>query len=104
MHICVCGGKHCQESDGHQIMELFNSLVSEKGLQNEVRVVEARCQGDCEEGPVVRVMPGNTCYNHVTADKARRIVEEHLSTGKAIAELATEGKAKRVIDRRQLHD
>ena len=87
MHILICGGTGCKSSNSLDIVDNFRSILSEKGLSEEVQVIKTGCFGFCEKGPIVKVMPDNTFYTQVKPDDARRIVEEHIIKGRKVPEL-----------------
>lgn len=86
-HILVCGG-NCCTTNNSQLLQEFKNCIEEKGLQNEVQVIETGCFGLCSEGPNVKVMPDNTMYTHVTSHDVKRIVEGHIMGGKVVEDLA----------------
>ena len=63
--VLVCGGTGCTSSGSYNILERFETLIRENGLENEVMVVRTGCFGLCEAGPVVLVYPEGSCYSHV---------------------------------------
>ena len=86
-HILCCGGTGCQASDSAKIIENFEKLIKEKGLQDEVKVVKTGCFGFCEKGPIVKIMPDNTFYTQVKPSDVERIVEEHIIKGEKVTDL-----------------
>ncbi|MBO5957655.1 MAG: NADH-quinone oxidoreductase subunit NuoF [Bacteroidales bacterium] len=78
MHVLCCGGTGCKSSASDEIVANFNSLLKEKGLQDEVMVIKTGCFGFCEKGPVVKMIPDNTFYTQVKPSDVERIVEEHI--------------------------
>ncbi|MCR5646328.1 MAG: (2Fe-2S) ferredoxin domain-containing protein, partial [Bacteroidales bacterium] len=73
MHVLVCGGTGCQASASAQIIENFQRILAEKGLQDEVQVVRTGCFGFCEKGPIVKIMPDNTFYTQVKPEDVEKI-------------------------------
>lgn len=71
---------------------VLNTLVEEvnnEGLTGKVTVSQTGCIGICQFEPVVEVFePGKekVTYVKMDADKAKRVVKEHLAGGKAVAE------------------
>lgn len=86
-HILVCGGTGCRASQGEEIVQNLNQAIEENGLDNEVQVVRTGCFGFCEKGPVVKMVPDNTFYVHVSPDDAGEIVAEHLIKGRQVNRL-----------------
>lgn len=71
------------------VLNTIVEQVNEQGLINSVTVIQTGCIGICQYEPVVEVYEagkGKVTYVKVDANKAKRIVEEHLKGGKVIAE------------------
>jgi NADP-reducing hydrogenase subunit HndC len=86
-HILVCGGTGCRASESETIVANLKSAIDENNLENDVQVVRTGCFGFCEKGPVVKVVPDNTFYVHVTPDDAEELVLEHLIKGRKVERL-----------------
>ena len=87
MHVLCCGGTGCQASASAQIIENFQRILAEKGLQDEVQVVRTGCFGFCEKGPIVKIMPDNTFYTQVKPEDVEKIVNEHIIKGRKVTDL-----------------
>lgn len=87
MHILVCGGTGCRSSEGATLYDELVSLLTDKGLENEIQVVSTGCFGFCEKGPVVKILPDNTFYVQVHPSDARDIIEEHIIKGRKVKRL-----------------
>ena len=87
MHILICGGTGCRASESLGIEEKFKSYLAEKGLQDEVQVISTGCFGFCEKGPIVKILPDNTFYVHVTPEDIVEIVDEHVIKGRQVERL-----------------
>ena len=74
--ILVCAGGACISSGEESVRDALTRGIEEHGCAEENRVVEVGCVGLCDLGPVVIVRPEGTFYQKVTAEDARRIVEE----------------------------
>lgn len=86
-HVLICGGTGCLSSKGGAIAENIESLLVEKGMNEEVQVIKTGCFGFCEKGPIVKIVPDNTFYVEVKPEDAARIVEEDLIKGEKIETL-----------------
>ena len=62
-HVLVCGGTGCASSGSGQILENFKTQIAEKGLSDEVAVVQTGCHGLCALGPIVVVYPEAVFYS-----------------------------------------
>ena len=85
--ILVCAGGACISSGEKSVRDALTRGIEEHGCAEENRVVEVGCVGLCDLGPVVIVRPEGTFYQKVTAEDARRIVEEHLVGGQLVEDL-----------------
>lgn len=72
-NVLVCCGTGCTSSNSHKIMENFEKLLPEKGLENEVSVVKTGCFGLCAEGPIVVIYPEEQCIIVVLLRMLRRL-------------------------------
>ena len=85
--ILVCGGTGCVSSKSLQIVENFQNLIKEHGLQDKVRASISGCFGFCEKGPIVKVFPENVFYVQVTPDDAKEIFEKHIMNDEVVDRL-----------------
>ena len=61
----------------------------DEGLNDKVTVSQTGCVGYCQLEPIVEIHEAGkekVTYIHMTADKAREVVEKHLKGGKVISE------------------
>ena len=85
-HILVCRGTGCTSSNSPEILEEFNRLIKEKGIEN-VRVILTGCFGLCSKGPIVIVRPDDTFYSHVKPEDCQEIIEKHILGGEKVQRL-----------------
>ena len=70
------------------VLAAFTDEVSKRNLQN-VTIAQTGCIGICQYEPVVEVFEDGkdkVTYVKMTADKAKRVVAEHLKGGKPVEE------------------
>ena len=71
---------------------VLNTLLEEindKGLSDVATVSQTGCIGICQYEPVVEVYQSGkdkVTYVKMTADKAKKVVEEHIKNGKPVTE------------------
>ena len=71
---------------------VLNALVEgvkKEGLSDKVAVVQTGCVGVCQYEPVVEVYEAGkdrVTYVRMTAEKAERVLKEHLAGGKVVEE------------------
>ena len=85
--ILICGGTGCHSNHSGDLINEFKALIVEKGLQNDVEVIQTGCFGLCAVGPVVIVYPEDAFYSKVKVEDVRTIVEEHIVGGKIVERL-----------------
>ena len=71
------------------VLSAFVEEVSKEGLAEKVTVSQTGCIGICQYEPVVEIFQDGkdkVTYGKMTADKAKRVVAEHLKGGKIVDE------------------
>lgn len=71
------------------VLSQFVEEVNSENLSDKVTVTQTGCIGICQYEPVVEVFENGkekTTYVKMTADKAKRVVAEHLKGGKVVTE------------------
>ncbi|MBU1145636.1 MAG: NADH-quinone oxidoreductase subunit NuoF [Firmicutes bacterium] len=87
MHILICGGSECSNSNSKEIRDEFEKYLDSYNLHEDVKIVMTGCFGLCEKGPIVVVYPGEVFYSHVTKEDVFEIVSEHIVKGKIVERL-----------------
>ena len=86
--IVVCGGTGCLSSDSQLLIERFNELIKEKGLEDKVTCNVVGCFGFCSKGPFVKIFPEETLYTQVKSLKdADEIFEKDILDGEIVERL-----------------
>ncbi len=78
------------------VLSTFVEEVSAQGLSDKATVTQTGCIGICKYEPVVEVYQSGqekVTYVHMTPEKAKRVVEEHIKNGRIVSEY-TIGNAK----------
>lgn len=71
------------------VLNAFVEEVNAAGLTDRVTVTQTGCIGICQYEPVVEIFEAEkdkVTYVKMTADKAKRVVEEHIKSGKVVEE------------------
>jgi len=71
------------------VLNTFVEEVNALDLTGKVSVTQTGCIGICKMEPVVEVFESDkekVTYIKMTAEKAKRVVEEHLKNGKVVTE------------------
>lgn len=98
----ICGGAACLSSHSQQLKNKIIQLVEEKGLSDEVSVVETGCMGPCELGPVMVVYPEGSFYIQLKDEDVERIVEEHFLKGRPVQDkLWQTQEARKIVEEKK---
>ncbi len=77
----------CLHDKAPDLMPALKAEVKQRGLEGEVRVVEAGCRGFCSMGPVLLVQPDGVFYVGLQAADVPELVEETLVKGRVVERL-----------------
>ena len=94
--VLVCGGTGCQASDSQKIVEKFQKLIIDNGLQDQLQAEIAGCFGFCEKGPIVKIFPEDVFYVQVKPEDVQEIFDQHLVGGQKVKRLLYEDPALKV--------
>jgi len=74
--ILVCCGTGCIANRGNEVVSSLRSAIPETSadISVEIAVKETGCNGYCENGPIVTIMPDNICYYKVKPQDAAGII------------------------------
>jgi len=99
-YILVCGGTGCESSDADGIYNNLKKEAEANGVEHQIQIVKTGCFGFCEKGPIVKVLPDEAFYVHVTPADAKEIIAEHIVKGRIVKRLQyhEEGKAFAKVD------
>lgn len=86
-HVLVCSGTGCTSSDSRLVISGLQKELGDRGLDNEIKVVETGCFGFCNMGPIMVVYPEGTFYCQVKPEDVKEIVEEHFIKGRTVQRL-----------------
>ncbi len=81
-----CASTACLASGSGATREALARALKAHQLEKNVQVVPTGCQGLCSRGPMVRAQfsgQPSTLYEHVTAEVALRLVDEHIAPASA---------------------
>jgi NADH:ubiquinone oxidoreductase subunit F (NADH-binding)/(2Fe-2S) ferredoxin len=85
--ICICCGAGCISSGSEAVMKKLQEEIKERGLETEVEIIPTGCMGPCNQGPLMKYMPGNTIYQKVDCSNISHIVQSQVIEKKPIEEL-----------------
>ena len=85
--IVVCGGTGCLSSDSQGILDRFQELIKEKGVEGKVTANIVGCFGFCSQGPFVKIFPEETLYTKVKVKDVDEIFEKDILGGQIVDRL-----------------
>jgi (2Fe-2S) ferredoxin len=95
--LLICCGSGCVSAGALKIKEKIQAVLHEKGLLNEINIIETGCMGPCDYGPVMVVYPEGVFYKKVTLEDVEELVEEHFIKGRPVKRLMLQDEEKQVI-------
>ncbi len=95
--LLICCGSGCVSAGALKIKEKIQSVLKDKGLLNEINIIETGCMGPCDLGPVMIVYPEGIFYQKVTVNDVEELVEEHFIKGRPVKRLMAQDKQEQVV-------
>lgn len=96
--VIICAGTGCMANGAMKVFERFKAEMATAGLSvilelrpeagdGEVRLSKSGCQGFCQMGPLVSVLPDGILYTKVKAEDVPEIVGQTLMGGEVVPRL-----------------
>jgi len=85
--ILVCCGTGCLANGSMEVYEALNQGLTSTNVQVQTYTKPTGCNGWCEKGPLVKIMPDDITYIQVTIADVPEIIEKTLQTGEVINRL-----------------
>jgi len=85
--VTICSGTGCHAYASEKVAEAFAAELEEHGLSEKVSLRRTGCHGFCEKGPIVVLLPDETCYLSVKPDDVHEIVSSTLVEKKLVERL-----------------
>jgi NADH:ubiquinone oxidoreductase subunit E len=67
--VVICNGKSCHKDGANNLLNTFKQYHSDEFI-----ITTKYCFGQCGNGPMVLILPGEKLYDHVTKEKILSIV------------------------------
>ncbi|MBN2073511.1 MAG: 4Fe-4S binding protein [Actinobacteria bacterium] len=96
--ISVCSGPGCKALGSGKLFSALQKELKNAGKDRaaNISVKKTGCHGFCEMGPVIMILPGQTCYIRVSLDDIPEIVEKTID-GEIVERLVyTDEQGKRI--------
>jgi (2Fe-2S) ferredoxin len=85
-HLFLCEGEPCSKRGACEITTAIRAEISRLQLDESVHTTRTRCNGRCEDGPIVIVYPEGVWYRNVSVESGAEIVARHLAAGLPVTE------------------
>src|ERR1017187_10136043 len=96
--VVICAGTGCMANGAMKVFEQFKREITNSGLRvilelrpeaagDEVRLSKSGCQGFCQMGPLVSVLPDGILYTKVRSEDVAEIVQQTLAGGNVVDRL-----------------
>lgn len=85
--VTICGGTGCRANHGLEVSSMFNKLLKEKGLSDDVDVRTTGCHGFCAQGPLVVLVPKGVLYVSVKPEDVEEIITASVQSDEIIERL-----------------
>lgn len=93
--IIICAGTACVANGSLKIKDQFNKILEKKEIsvtielndENKQNITKSGCQGFCQMGPLVTILPDNILYTKVKVDDVKEIIEETIIKNRVIERL-----------------
>jgi NADH-quinone oxidoreductase subunit F len=104
--VIICAGTGCMANGAMKVFEQFKSEIASAGLRvilelraeatsDEIRLSKSGCQGFCQMGPLVSVVPDGILYTKVRKEDVAEIVQQTLAGGHVVERLLYKDPATR---------
>ncbi len=68
----------CGDHKGEDVFRQLREIAKQKGLHPKIRVAQAKCLGQCNQGVNIMVYPENVWFNHVRPEDVPTIADEYI--------------------------
>jgi NADH-quinone oxidoreductase subunit F len=95
--VIVCAGTGCVANGAYNVIKAFEEQIKAAGISvttefkaeggHDLRLNKSGCQGFCQMGPLVTVLPDEILYNKVKVEDVAEIVRETLVSHKVVDRL-----------------
>jgi NADH-quinone oxidoreductase subunit F len=85
--ITICAGTGCLAYGTQKLINSFQSLIEEKGIQDKVELRTSGCHGFCERGTLAVIEPQGIFYQQIKLRDAEEILDKTILNGEVIEKL-----------------
>jgi len=85
----ICCGTGCLANGSAKVADEFERLIADCGIEAGVEcdIKRTGCNGFCENGPLVTILPDEISYYHVKVSDVSEILEKTIKNGELINRL-----------------
>ena len=76
--VLICQKSNCWKKGGKKVCAELESILSDRGLSEEVPIKKTGCLKQCKKSPVLVMMPDKARYTKVKLNQVAKLVEKHL--------------------------
>ncbi len=87
IQLMLCGGTGCHATGSKPFQAALQKELDDKGLSEEIKIIETGCNGFCAVGPVMLVQPEGIFYQKLQIKDIPELVEEHFLKGRPLKRL-----------------
>jgi (2Fe-2S) ferredoxin len=80
--VLVCQYVNCRQNGSEAVLHAFQANPVQA-----VEIIHGECQGQCNMGPTVRILPDEIWYCRVRPEDVDEIVDQHLRRGNPVNRL-----------------
>src|SRR6056297_2382011 len=85
--VLVCCGTGCLANNSYAVYEKFKEKIKDKNIIAKPIIKPTGCNGLCEKGPVVKILPDEISYFKVKVEDVNEIIQKTILEGKKIERL-----------------
>jgi len=96
--VIVCAGTGCVANGAYKVFQAFADQIKAAGISittefkaeehgHDLRLNKSGCQGFCQMGPLVTILPDGILYNKVKLEDVAEIVSKTLVAGEVLDRL-----------------
>ncbi|NJO72071.1 MAG: (2Fe-2S) ferredoxin domain-containing protein, partial [Oscillatoriales cyanobacterium RM1_1_9] len=79
--ILICQKSDCRKRGGNRLYTAIEEALTDRGLQDQVKIQGTGCLKRCKAGPNIVFMPDKVSYSQVNPATVPNLIEKHLSEG-----------------------
>ena len=85
----ICCGTGCLANGSAKVADEFERLLADGGMEARVEcdIKRTGCNGFCENGPLVTILPDDVSYYHVKVSDVQEILEKTVGNGELVGRL-----------------